>query len=84
MEWLTLLVSHPLALASFLTWLKLQEQHCAEFALDVGDDERKALKGKRDSFRDLTAYVQNNLGQVKRGLLPADASTSGLSHNQGV
>ena len=73
MEWLTLLASHPSALSSFLAWLKVQEQQCAEFALDVNDEERRALKGKRDSFRDVAAYVQNNIFQVQRGLVPLDA-----------
>ena len=68
MDWLYLLVAHPAAFASFRLWLSDREKACAEFALDVGEDERKSLKGKRDAFREIQAYMNNNMERAKLGL----------------
>ena len=69
MEWLSLLASQPQALASFHAWLKLKERECAEHALDVPESERQSLKGKRDSFRDIQAYINNNLKHAQTSTL---------------
>lgn len=61
MDWLHVLSAQPVALTSFCTWLRDQERLCAEFALDVDDKERLALKGKRDAFREIQAYIHNNV-----------------------
>ena len=77
MEWLTLLVGHPAALASFLQDLKDREQQCSAYALDIPVAEIPALKGKRDAFRDLLSYVQNNVVLAQRGLNSASNGPSG-------
>lgn len=66
MDWLLLLAAHPQALASFLIWLKTKERACADQALDVSEKDIPALKGKRDSFRDIQAFVQNNITKIQR------------------
>ena len=68
MEWLTLIANHPSALASLLTWLRTQEKACSDSALDVELKDIPALKGKRAAFRDMHAYIQNNLKAVQRGV----------------
>ncbi len=72
MEWLSLITAHPVALASLLAWLKAQERACSEFALDVESKDIPMLKGKRDAFRDMHAYVQNNLLLMQRAQFLAD------------
>lgn len=80
MEWLSLLASHPAALSSFLTWLKAQEHLCHEFALDIPEQDRQALRGKRDSFRDMQAYVQNNMKMIERSVLAAPKDAPSYSN----
>lgn len=61
MEWLYLLAAHPGALASFQSWLKDHEHACSEYALDGPIGDVPTLKGKRDAFREIQAYINNNL-----------------------
>lgn len=74
MEWLTLLVSHPSALDSLLEWLKAQEQHCIAHALDVPETDIPVLRGKRDGFRDVQAYITNNMPLIQRGQVHMDGA----------
>ena len=60
MEWLDLLVAHPSALASLQAWLKDLERACADYALDGPESDVPKLKVKRDSFREIQAYINNN------------------------
>lgn len=60
MEWLTLLVAHPGALASFRTWLHAEIRACEAQALEP-DADIPALRGARESYRKLAVYVNNNM-----------------------
>ena len=78
-EWLHTLIARPGALASFQVWLQAREAACAEYALDGPESDIPKLKGKRDAFREILAYVNNNIVLVQRGL---NAATNGaLSSN---
>lgn len=67
-EWLHLFVAHPGALASLQAWLKTREYACAEYALDGPESDVPKLKGKRDAFREIQAYIHNNITLVQHGL----------------
>lgn len=64
MEWLTLLVAHPGALASFRTWLQAEIRACEAQALEQ-DADIPSLRGMRDSYRKLAVYVNNNMTLVQ-------------------
>ena len=72
-EWLQLLAAHPGALASFQAWLKAREGACTTYALDGPESDIPKLKGKRDAFREMQAYVHNNI-TLARGLNAVPAS----------
>ena len=61
MEWLTLFAAHPSALASFHAWLKEHEDACCAYALDGPEADIPQLKGTRNAYRDIRAYLNNNL-----------------------
>lgn len=60
MEWLRLLNEHQVARAAFLKWLDEKIRQCEEKGLDVPEKERQSLKGTRDSYREIKAYIMNN------------------------
>jgi hypothetical protein len=64
-SWLHVLVAQPLALASLVAYLKKRERECSEYALDVDEKLIADLRGKRTAFRDIQAYISNNLVKVK-------------------
>ena len=74
-EWLHTLVARPGALASFQVWLQAREAACAEYALDGPESDIPKLKGKRDAFREILAYVNNNIMLVQRSLNSAPDAT---------
>lgn len=65
MEWLAQLMERPTALESLVSYLKTSETRAIETALD---DTAKVeyYKGKRDTYRDIQAYIQNNKHQYKK------------------
>lgn len=67
MEWLTIFAAHPGILASFQAWLVERARACSEAALDGPDADIAMLRGKREAFHEIQAYVINNLTLAQRG-----------------
>ena len=66
LAWLHYLDAQPEKLASFLTWLKEQEQLCTNAALDVPAEHLPTLRGKRDAFRTMQGTVHNTLSASRK------------------
>jgi hypothetical protein len=64
-SWLHVLVAQPMALASFMAYLKHRERECSEYALDVEVEKIADLRGKRAAFREMQAYINNNAVKAK-------------------
>lgn len=66
MDWLAVFATNPGTLDSFQTWLKERARACADAALDGPDGDIPMLRGKREAFQEIQAYVINNLTLVQR------------------
>lgn len=65
MEWLNLLAVHPTALSSLQEFLKQHEEACYRSAFDK-DINIVQLKGERDAYIKLQAYIINHKHEAER------------------
>lgn len=65
MEWLSLIANHQLALHSLQQWLLEKSNQCAKTALDIPLEDIPTLRGERNAYLSILAYINNNLNLVK-------------------
>ena len=63
--WLAHLAHRPEALSSLIVYLQKCITDCPEYALEPGANIER-LRGKRDAFREILGYINNNKRAVEK------------------